>query len=68
MPDTLSQPLLNGTDPACRLSTQTMPAMASPIRIRYSTSAMPTWTSAVIRMPITAMISMTTPTAVAMPT
>ena len=37
--------------------------MASPIRIRYSTAASPTWVRAVIRMPTTAMISMTTPTA-----
>jgi hypothetical protein len=39
-----------------------------PTRIRYSTSAIATWTRAVIRMPTTAITSITSPAAVAMPT
>lgn len=46
-------------------ATATMPAMAKPIRIVYSTRAMPTWVRAVIRIPITARTVITRPTAVA---
>ena len=35
--------------------------MASPIRIAYSTTAMPTWTRAVMRMPTMAITSMMRP-------
>ena len=61
MPFRLSQPEVNGTLPGWWPSTQTRPAMASPIRIRYSTRAMPTWTRAVILMPTTAITSMIRP-------
>ena len=61
MPDTLNQPLVSGTLPGWWPSTQTRPAMASPIRIRYSTRAMLTWTRAVSLMPTTAITSMTRP-------
>ncbi len=68
MPDRLNQPLVIATVPGWWLSTNTRPAMASPTRIRYSTSAMPTWTRAVILMPITAITSMIRPMTTPMPT
>ena len=40
--------------------------MARPIRIRYSTSAMPTCVRAVILMPMIAITSITMPTAMPM--
>jgi hypothetical protein len=67
-PDRLNQPLVIGTEPGWWPSTQTSPAIARPIRIRYSTTAMLTWTRAVILMPITAITSMIRPTAQPMPT
>src|ERR1022692_3706397 len=63
VPDRLAQPLVMGTDPAWWPSTHTSPATAIPIKIRYSTSAMLTCARAVIRIPTTAMTSITTPTA-----
>ena len=66
MPERLNQPLVIGTVPGWWLSTNTSPATASPIRMRYSTSAMLTWARAVILMPTTAMISMMMPTAAPM--
>ena len=65
-PDRLNQPLVMWTVPGWWPSTNTSPAMASPIRMRYSTAAMETWARAVILMPTTAMISMMMPTAAPM--
>ncbi len=62
IPDRLNQPLVISTVPWWWLSTNTRPATASPIRMRYSTAAMVTWARAVILMPTTAMISMMMPT------
>src|SRR5689334_13022967 len=66
IPDRLNQPLVIGKVPGWWLSTATRPQIAIPTRIRYSTSAMLTWTRAVILIPTTAMISMTTPTTLPM--
>ena len=59
---------MNGTEPGWWPSTQTSPATARPIRIRYSTRAMLTWTRAVILMPTTAITSMIRPVAQPMAT
>src|ERR1700761_1413078 len=64
IPVGLSQPLEKCTVPCQWLATAQMPTMAKTMRIVYSTTAMATWDLAVNRMPTTAMISMTTPTAV----
>jgi hypothetical protein len=68
MPDRLSQPRVTGTVPRWWFSTSTRPAAARPSRIAYSTTAMPTWVRAVIRMPTTAITSTTSPRPVAIPT
>jgi hypothetical protein len=58
-PAGLSQPFVIGRLPGWWRSTTTRPAIASPIRTRYSIRAMPTWVRAVKRMPTTAIASMT---------
>ena len=66
MPDRLNHSLVRARPPPRWLSTTARPARARPIRIRYSISAMPTWVFAVSLIPTTAMISITTPTALPM--
>src|SRR5580704_18804525 len=67
MPDRLNQPLVIGKVPAWWPSTYTSPQIETPMRTMYSNTAMATWVRAVIRMPITAIISMTMMRAVLMP-
>src|SRR5215813_4449317 len=66
-PDRLNHPPVTGDVPGRWRSTATSPATANPIRITYSTAAIPTWVLAVILIPATAITSMTTETIVAMP-
>jgi len=64
MPLTLHQPRVMGKVPWWWLSTATRPATAKPMRITYSTSPMPTWIRAVMRIPMIAITAMTRTTAV----
>jgi len=67
MPDRLNQPRVIGYVPAWWPSTYTSPQIETPMRTMYSNTAMATWVRAVIRIPITAIISMTMIRAVLMP-
>src|SRR5450631_919704 len=67
MPLRLNQAEVIGTVPAWWLSTNTSPQIETPMRTMYSNTAMATWVRAVIRMPITAITSMTMMRTVLMP-
>jgi len=65
MPAGLSQPALMCRVPGWWPRTAARPTAADPARITYSTTAMLTWVRAVMRIPATAITSMTTDTPVA---
>src|ERR1035438_1044930 len=67
MPDRLNQLLVIGKVPAWWPSTYTSPQIETPMRMMYSNTAMTTWVRAVIRMPATAIASMTMMRMVLMP-
>src|ERR1700753_3507624 len=59
MPDRRNQPEVTGNVPGWWLSTYTRPQTETPTRTTYSNTAMATWVRAVIRIPATAITSMT---------